>query len=551
MLRRVSSLFIAGLIVTLSAAVARGHPHEAPPTSAQAPLFDLGTWRRPVTTTSAEAQTYFDQGLNLVYAFNHAQAIESFRQAARLDSNCAMAYWGVALALGPNINMPMEASAEPQAWEAQQKALALARGASEPERAFIRALAKRYADPKDASRPSRAALDSAYAGAMREVWRQYPTDVDAGALFAEAAMDLTPWNYWGPDGRALRGTEEIVASLEAVLESAPNHPGANHYYIHAVEARHPERAIPAAERLTHLVPDAGHLVHMPSHIWHRVGRYAEAEEANVRAARVDSLYVAKHNPQSVYPMMYYPHNVHFIWSAACMEGRRGVAIAAARRLESLWNPEMVRQMPFMEFLCPTSFYAQVRFGRWTEILKEPAPPAHMRYTTGMWHYARGLAFAATGRLPQARVAHDSVVAIAAATPPDALVSFNSPAALLRLAGHTLAGEIAARGGKSDEAVQHFQQAIKEEAALRYDEPPAWYLPVRQQLGAVLLAAGHVAEAEIAYREDLAAYPENGWSLYGLAKCLRLRKADGEAAKVEQRFRKAWARSDVKLASSRF
>jgi tetratricopeptide (TPR) repeat protein len=552
MLRRVARLCIPALLATLSSASAQGHPHEMPASASKAPTFDLGAWHHTVTTSSPEAQRYFDQGLNLLYGFNHAQAIAAFEEAARLDPDCAMAHWGKALALGPNINWPMDSTANQPAWDALQRSLAAAPKASEAERDYIQALAKRYADPKDPKPPSRAALDSAYANAMREVWQRHPDDSDAGTLFAESLMDLNPWNFWTLDGQAAPGTNELVALLEALLKLAPMNPGANHYYIHAVEAsRDPGRGIPAAERLGGLVPDAGHLVHMPGHIWNRVGRYAASEQANVKAVRIDSLYVATYQPPGIYPMMYYPHNVHFVWSAACMQGRSAQAIAYARRLDGMVPDEMCRQMPPIEFVRPTTLYALIRFGRWAEILKEPAPPADLRFSTGMWHYARGLAFAATRRLPEAVAAHESVTAIAAAIPPEAMVSFNSSAALLRLAGHSLGGEIAARQGKVDQAVTALRSAIQEEAALHYDEPPAWFLPVRQQLGAVLLAAGRTAEAETAYREDLAQYPENGWSLYGLAKCLRARKATAEAARVEKRFAKAWARADVKIAASRF
>jgi len=552
MLGRITGLAFAALLAA-TPGFAQGHGHApAAGAPARAPIFDLGTWRHRVTTSSPDAQRYFDQGLVLAYGFNHAQAIAAFREAAKLDSSCAMAFWGIALAYGPNINFPMDSTAETPAWDALQRAAALAPAATEPEQALIRALTRRYADPGDPKRPGRASMDSAYASAMREVWKRYPADADAGALLAEALMDLNPWNFWTLDGKASPGTDEIVATLEAVLALAPDHPGANHFYIHAVEASPtPARAVPAAERLGGLVPDAGHLVHMPGHIWHRVGRYADSEDANVRAARVDSLYVAAHKPEGLYPMMYVPHNVHFLWSAACIEGRGDVALQAARRLEPMVPVEMLRQMPMLEFVSPTVIYTLVRFGRWSEILAEPAPPADLRFTRGMWHWAQGMALNATGRLAEARAARDSVKAIAASTPPEATVSFNSAAALLRLAEHSLNGEIAARRGRVDEAVRHFRAAIAEESALRYDEPPAWFLPVRQQLGAVLLAAGRVKAAEAAYREDLARNPENGWSLFGLSRCLRARRADAEAAAVEQRFRKAWARSDVTLSASRF
>jgi len=556
MMRRVLRwLCVPGLLVgPIATSAAQGHPHEIPGagTAARAPLFDLGTWHHVVATGSAEAQRYFDQGLLLAYGFNHAQAIAAFRQAAALDPECIMAYWGIALAYGPNINFPMDSTAEQPAWEALQKALALAPKANDAERAYVEALAKRYADPRDPKRPSRASMDSAYADAMRAMWRGHPDDADAGTLFAEALMDLNPWNFWTLDGKANPGTEEMVATLEAVLKRTPDHPGANHFYIHAVEAsRTPGRATASAERLGRLAPEAGHLVHMPGHIWIRVGRYADAESVNVVAARIDSQYIAAHDPQGIYPMMYYPHNVHFIWSSACLEGRSAAAVEAARRLGPMVPVEMLRQMPMLEFVSPTVLYTLVRFGHWNEILAEPEPPMDLRFTRGMWHFARGLALAATGQIAQAKTARDSVAAIAAATPADALVSFNSSAALLRLAQHELAGEMAARAGTVDLAVNEFRQAIREEDALRYDEPPAWFLPVRQLLGAALLSAGRVRAAEAAYREDLVRFPENGWSLYGLAKCLRARKAVREAALVEARFRKAWARSDVTLTASRF
>ena len=548
-------LTVAWLIAAAFSPALADEPAPAPASAAtttKAPLFDLGKWHHAITTASPEAQRYFDQGLNLVYGFNHAQAVAAFETAAALDPDCAMAYWGKALALGPNINMPMDSTAEAPAWEALQRAVMLAPRVSEAERGYIQALAKRYGEPGDPKRPSRAALDSAYAGAMRGLWKRTPKDADAGTLFAESMLDLNPWNQWTNDGKANAGTDEIVATLEAVLAMAPLCPGANHYYIHALEASpHPERAVPAAERLGRLVPDAGHLVHMPGHILHRVGRYAESEKINVDAARVDSLYVERYHPQSVYPMMYYPHNVHFIWSSACFDGHSAAAFAAAKRLETMWTLDLVHMIPPIEFVCPTTVYTLVRFGHWDQVLQQPAPPAELRFTTGIWHYARGLAFAATGKLDPAAAEHDSLAAIIAALPPDAPVGFNSAAAVLRVAGGALKGEIAARQGKVDEAVAAFRAAIAEEDGLHYDEPPDWYLPVRQQLGAVLLAAGRVGDAEAVYREDLEHYRDNGWSLFGLAQCLRARKATAEAAAVEKRFAKAWAHADVKLTASRY
>jgi tetratricopeptide (TPR) repeat protein len=568
MLRRFVSVGPLAAAALLIAAPALAQSHATPASGAIAanatpattrevqrggtPVFDLGDWHRTITTGSREAQRYFDQGLNLAYAFNHAQAEAAFDEAIRLDPGAAMPYWGKALVLGPNINWPMDTTAERPAWEAIGRAAERAAMATPRERALIAALAKRYGDPSDRARPSRASLDSAYAAAMRDVWKGAPDDADIGALCAEALMDLIPWNFWTLDGRANPGTDEIVATLETVLKLAGDHPGACHLYIHAVEASPtPGRAGAAARRLASLVPEAGHMVHMPGHIWNRIGRFDESERLNVLAVEVDSLYLAKHRPQGVYPLLYVPHNVHFVWSAAANTGRYAAAIAAARRLERLAPVEMLRQAPPAEFWGPTSYYTLARFGRWDEMLKEPAPPADLRFTTGMWHYARGLAHAAKGDLANAEAARESVDAIAKATPAEAIVSFNSAAALLRLAGHALAGEIAAKQGRTNDAVNHLNEGIKEEDALRYDEPPAWHLPVRQQLGAVLLAAGRAGEAEAAYREDLRRNPGNGWSLYGLAAALRARKATAEAAQVDGRFRKVWSRADVKLTASRY
>ncbi|MGH7963704.1 MAG: hypothetical protein ACRERD_18080 [Candidatus Binatia bacterium] len=528
------------------------HQHDIPSAAAamSVPLFEnLGTHHHPITTTSPQAQRYFDQGLRLVYAFNHDEAGRAFKEAARLDPNCAMAYWGLALTLGPNYNLPVDAERDRAAYEAIQKALSLSAQATESERAYIKALAKRHSPAPDADRK---ALDVAYADAMREVATRYPDDLDAATLSAEAMMNLRPWDLWTLAGQPQPGTLEIVSTLEAVLKRDPEHPGAIHYYIHAVEASlQPERAVPFADRLADLMPGAGHLVHMPSHIYIRVGRYRDAAQSNVRAAAVDAEYIEKHDVQGVYRMMYYPHNIHFIWASASMEGQSAEALRAARDLAAKMPTEMVRQMPPMEFFTPTPLFALVRFGKWEEILKEPAPPTDLRYTTGMWHYARGLAFTATGRLDGAAGEHARVAEIAAATPPETLMNLNSAAALLNIASHILAGELAAKRSQTDEAIRHLKEAVRIQDELRYEEPPPWHYPVRQSLGAVLLTVGRAAEAEAVYHEDLKRNPENGWSLYGLAQSLRAQKAEKEAAAVEERFQKAWARADVKLTASRF
>ncbi len=547
MTRRILAVLLS---VAFALPAAAEHQHTAK-SADKVPLFDnLGTHQHKITTKVRLAQRYFDQGLRLVYAFNHDEAVRAFKEAVRLDPNCAMAYWGIGLALGPNYNLPLDAERNQAAYAATQKAVKLASKASAAERAYIAALKKRYSLAPDADRK---ALDQAYADAMREVAHAYPDDTDAATLFAESLMDLRPWALWTLDGQPQPGTLEIVATLEAVMKKDPLHPGANHYYIHAIEASpQPDRGLVAAARLHDLVPGAGHLVHMPSHIYMRTGRYAEAADANTQAIKVDEAYIAAVKPAGVYPMMYYPHNIHFLWAAASMEGRSADAIRAARDVTNGVSPEMVKEMDMLEYFVPTALFALARFGKWEEILREPAPPPGQPYVTGIWHYARGLALANTARLDEAASEQQAVAAAAVAMPSDRIIGDNTPpAALLHLAAEVLAGEIAARRGQTDDAVKHLQEAVRAQDALPYTEPPPWYYPVRQSLGAVLLSAGRPADAEAVYRDDLQRNPENGWSLYGLWQALRARQADAEAAPVEERFRKAWARADVTLTASRF
>ena len=541
---------LLALLLGLAGCAARGKP--AAPVAPPILFDDLGTHHHPVTTRSTEAQRWFDQGLRLVWGFNHDEATRAFQEAVRLDSGCAMAWWGIALAAGPNYNDPGNRDRDRRAYEALQEALRLRPQVSTPERAYIDALAQRYTKEPP---PDRKALDVAYADAMREVARRYPDDLDAATLFAESLMDLRPWDLWTTDGRPQPGTEEIVATLESVLARDPRHPGANHYYIHAVEASpHPERGLAAADRLRDLVPGAGHLVHMPSHIYMRTGRYAEAADANTRAVAVDEHYIAVAKPDGIYLMMYYPHNIDFLWSAASMEGRSAETIRAARHLEAVVgaHPEMLRQMPDIEGLAVTARFALARFGRWQEILAEPPPPEDLPFATGMHHYARGLAFARTGRLDAAAAELAALRAVTDTTAADRpLMQVNKQKDVLALASALLAGELAAARGRTDEAVRELREAVRRQDELRYMEPPPWYYPVRQSLGAVLLSAGRVKAAETVYREDLRHNPENGWSLYGLARSLRAQQRNAEAAGVAERFRRAWTRADVQLAASRF
>jgi tetratricopeptide (TPR) repeat protein len=528
------------------------HRHEPTPSSASrpAPLFEgLGPVRHPVSTRNPTAQKYFDQGLRLSYAFNHEEAGRSFREAARLDSTCAMAWWGAALVLGPNINLPMSAEAEAEAYLLIQKARVLAPGAGEAERAYIEALGHRYGADAGAARASR---DSAYANAMRGVMKRYPDDLDAAVLAAEALMDLRPWDLWTLDGKPQPGTEEIVAILEGVLKRSSDHTGAIHLYVHAVEASpEPGRAERHAERLAELAPYAGHLVHMPTHIHLRLGKYDDAVELNERAVAADRDYIRKHGVTGVYPMMYYPHNIHMRWSALLSQGRRKDALEAAAELEEAVPLSMVREMPMVEFFRVARHLTMARFGLWEEALREKAPEPGLPLTTAAWRYARGLGLSATGKEDGARAERDSLAALAEALPADAYFGLNPAAPLLRFAAAHLSGEIAFRAGRLDEAVRLLTDAAGRQDSLRYDEPPPWQQTARQSLGAALLAVNRPAEAEAAYREDLARYPENGWSLYGLTQALRAQKKTKEAGAMEARFRKAWAKSDMKLQASRY
>ena len=513
------------------------------------PLYtDLGNWTRKVTATSG-AQKYFDQGLRLYYGFNHAEAIRAFREAARLDPDCAMAWWGIAAASGPNINIPMDEAGAKVANEAIAKAKALAPKAGAVDQAWITALAVRYSED---ARASRAGLDSSYCDAMRHLWKQYPADADAGTMFAESMLDLNPWNQWAHDGKPNPGTLEAVATLETVLKQHPEHPGANHFYIHAVEASDdPSRALGASKRLETLVPGAGHLVHMPSHIYARTGRYEDARQRNKIAVAVDEKYIAEQKPEGIYPLMYYNHNIQFIWFSAMMQGRSEESLAAARKMAGNLPREMIAQMTMLEFVPPYPVMTLVRFGRWDEALQEPLPPATEHYASGIFHYARGVAYAAKGQFDAANAELDSVRAAAVVVPVGMQVSINYAAPLLRVASNALAGEIAFRNGDADNGVRLLGAAVAAEDSLHYDEPPTWCYPVRHALGAALLRAGRAKEAEWVYREDLRRHPENGWSLAGLARALKTQGRTTDATTAEARFHKAWANADVKLASSAY
>lgn len=520
------------------------HPADARP----ALYTDLGSYSYKITTASPQAQAYFDQGLRLTYGFNHLEAQRAFREAARIDPTCAMCYWGIALTYGSNYNSPTDPDREKGAMAAAQKAFTLASRATPVERALIDALARRHQAGRD-----RALLDKAYAEAMRVVARDFPQDLEAATFFADSMMNLRPWNLWTPDGQPQPGTAEIVATLERVLAANPNHPGALHYYIHAVEAsQDPGKAAAAADRLRGLLPGAGHLVHMPSHIYYRVGRYADASAVNVDAAAADRAYFARSEASPIYRMMYYPHNLDFIWLAASMEGRGAETVRAARDFAAAVPLEMVMEMSDMETAPAAPIVALVRFGRWDEVLALPAPSEKLVYVRGVWHYARGLAQGAKGQYDAAQTELAALTRLRDGVAANRTVAgFFKTSEMLTLAVEVLAGELAARRGEADPAIRHLAEAVRIQDGHWFTEPPPWYFPVRQALGAVLLQAGRPAEAEAAYREDLRRNPENGWSLFGLAQALRAQGKGDEAAAVDARFQRAWARADVTLNASRF
>ena len=522
---------------------------ETGPASPGAPLFvGMGDHHRAISTKSKDAQRWFDQGLTFAFCFNHDEAIRSFERVAALDPKCAMAWWGIALVNGPHINNPMmDPEHSKAAWDALTKALALAPNASPVERALIDALGARYGDPTPADR---APLDHAYADAMRKVWQSYPTDPDVGTLFAESMMDLRPWKLWTLAGAAEPGTEEIVQTLETVLRMAPRHPGANHLYVHAVEASpHPEKALAAADLLRDLVPAAGHMVHMPAHIYCHVGRWADASACNERAIKADSVYRAL-SPEQGFYRIYMAHNHHFLAWSSMMEGRSAEAIQSARDMIAGMPPEWVQAAAyFADGYMTIAIEALMRFGRWEEILAEPAPPDYLPITTAHWRFARGVAYAATDRVAEAKSERAAFLEARTKVTDDMIVGNNSAQPILDLAANLLDGEIAYREQRIDDSIASLREAVRIEDSLAYDEAPDWIQPVRHTLGGVLFLAGRVDEAETVYREDLALHPENGWSLFGLARSLHAKHADAEAQAVEARFTKAWARADIKLAST--
>jgi tetratricopeptide (TPR) repeat protein len=542
---KLSIVILAAAVAGCAAARGKAPPAPEEPARRPAPLFsDLGSHHHPITTGSQMAQRYFDQGLTLAYGFNHAEAVRSFEACIAHDRAAAMCHWGKAFALGPNINAPMPAENVAPAWEALDQAKRHARGASKQERAYIDALATRYEKdpPEDRSR-----LDRDFADAMRKVADEFPDDLDARTLAAEAAMNTIPWDYYLPDGKAKPLANEIVAMLESVLARDPNHIGAIHFYIHAVEASStPERAEPYADRLADLCPGAGHLVHMPSHIYYRVGRYNDATEINVRAAKADESYITQCKAQGFYPAMYYPHNVHFLLASAMEEGRSELAIANAKKLYDLMSDEQFEEYPILEEFRPIYWYTLARFGKWQEILEQPPPKETLRFSRAMRHYVRGRAYVGLGKSREAEQELRALREIA--DDPDLtelrMQSGSTAAQLLGIARHVLAASLWQQRGRTDAAASDLKMAIAIQDALPYTEPPPWYFPVRLQLGALLLRARRFAEAEEVYRAALDKNRENGWALYGLAASQRALGQAQAASETQARFARAWARADV-------
>jgi tetratricopeptide (TPR) repeat protein len=515
-------------------------------------LTGMGTHHHTIKTKSPLAQRYFDQGLVLAYGFNHAEAARSFRQAIKIDPNCAMCNWGLAYVLGPNINAKMEDDAVPESYAAMKRAVKLSSNSTALEQAYINALAKRYTDKplKD-----RSELDLAYAEAMKQVTQQFPNDLDAATIYAEALMDTMPWDYWTQEGEPKPEAQKVIDTLESILEQSPDHPGANHLYIHAVEAVKPQQAISAADRLGDLVPGSGHLVHMPSHIYIRVGRYHDAAVANQKAIAVDNDYITQCHAQGIYPLAYMPHNHHFLWFAATMEGDSKLATEAAKNVAAMVDPQMMRQpgMGTLQHFSVVPLFTMIRFGQWDEILATPQPEADLKYPTGVWHYARGLAFNAQGEIVKAQQELEALDLLADEPELEKVTiwDLNTTQDILRIADEVLTGEIAAQEGKSLRAIAHLRQAVNLEDALNYNEPADWSIPVRQYLGAALLKVKHYDAAEKVYREDLAIYPDNGWSLYGLSESLQAQNKNVEAKDVQQKFEFAWQYADVQLTASKF
>ena len=539
------SWFMVCVVAVLSCgAAAQTHDHaQVKPATLVSGLGDL---HHPVSTKNTQAQQFFDQGLRYIYAFNHDEAARSFHRAAELDPNLAMAWWGVAEAVGPNYNDPASDDRFKEAHEAIQKAVDLSANASDSEKAYIQAMALRFPADDPAQRAKNA---QAYNNAMRQVLKQFPDDLDAATLFAESGMDLHPWGLWHLDGTPEVGTEEIVATLESVLRRDPNHLGAVHYYIHAVEASaSPERALAGANRLASLAPGAGHIVHMPAHVYIRTGDYDAAVKTNQEAAAADRAYIRASGAQGIYPMMYYSHNLHFIAMCAAMNGNYADAKKNGDMLAAHVGPH-VKDMPPLEGFMTIPLAVNVRFHRWEDVLKMPQPSPDMKITTVFWHFARGMAFAGTSKVSEAEAEYKIVSDAEAATPADQIFAmpFNNKAKdIMKIAKNVLGAQIAGAKKDSDGAITQLREAVAVQDTLKYSEPEDWFFPVRESLGAALLMTGDNAGAEKVFREDLNRHPRNPRSLWGLHQALKAQGRDYDAAFVQKQFDAAWKGSNSPL-----
>ena len=519
-----------------------------------ATLFEgLGDAHRPISTSSEQAQRYFDQGLRLMWGFNHDEATRSFAKAAELDPGCAACFWGVSLTVGPNYNLPFLVEERARvAFTALARARENASRASPVEQALIAALASRYPTASALDPASTTTILAAYADSMKTVAARFPDDLDVQTLHAEALMNINAWRLWTPDGKPAADTERIAAILESVLARDPDHPGANHYLVHALEASaHPERALASAERLKTLMPAAGHMVHMPAHIMQRIGRYEDAAEANRRGAAADEAYASRTQPLDYYPVMYTAHNYQFLASSAAMEGRKAEAIAATEDSRKAVSDAMLLAMPGTDWYLAESYTARVRFGLWDDLLAMPAPNPRLVGLTGGFLYGRALALAAKGRLAEARTALEELQSLASLTPADAPAGMNTVRDVLGVAVPIVQARIAVAEGRFDDALAALRQAIAVEDQLAYNEPKDWFFPARHLLGAQLMQAGKAHEAETVYREDLRRNPANGWALYGLSVALKAQGKAAEAAETTRQYELAWSRADTRLTASAF
>lgn len=554
------SIFLLGMLILLLPMLAIGNAHDpralnADPLTATSPiapkLSGLGDHVFPVTTSNPESDYFFQQGFRLTLGFNHSEALRSFKEAIRLDPENAMAYWGWAMALGPNLNLWMQAEVVESAYFAIQRASQLKSKVSERERDFIEAALVRFTnDPAQ----DRAPLDQAYAAAMEKVAAKYPNDADALTFYAAALMNTNPWDYWYRDGSPKPGTETILSSLQKALEINPKHAGAHHYLIHAVEAYRPELGVESADALATLMPGAGHLVHMPSHIYMRVGRYGDSFDSNALAVKADEGYITQCRAQGIYPLGYYPHNIHFLAWSAMFQGRSAEALKAAREVAVKIQPTPEENLfGLYEAFASQPLYVMVRFGQWEQILAEKSPNESSIFMNGILHYARGLALTNTAKLTDAadELARLSGIREEVQKDKKYQIGFSAAGTLLLIAEQVLRAELSAKQGDIEAGIAHAERAVRLEESLAYNEPPDWYFPVRHVLGALLLDADLAAEAEAVYWADLKKNPNNGFSLFGLKQALDAQGKTEVAEEIAKRFRLAWAAADVSLGSSRF